>query len=192
MNREQALEKFYELERKYNFDIDSIPDDNPQLKEIHEWYHKDASSNSAKKKYDWEAIQFDLNKGLKKSEIIIQHNISSSSLRYGIQKGIIDDTQWRKVINRRYVKFQAMEKRELKKQLEREKQSKYDWIEVQKLLDKGMAKTDICGVFSMPTGVLKTAVEDKLVDDSIWKTLSVKVKARKSYLKHKKKSGGEK
>ncbi|WP_300560309.1 hypothetical protein [Companilactobacillus sp.] len=189
MDKKQALEIIYDLERKYKGGIMGIPNDHPLLKKTQAWYQDKQQNYVAKNRYDWKSIQADFDKGLRKSDIADNNGLSLSSLRNGINQGLVDDTKWKRITNARLARLETMHKQERKRVKAREQFYKYNWSEVQKQLDKGTPKTEICRIFSILTGVLKTAVEDGLISDLRWKKVSKRVNARKSY--HKLRRKGE-
>lgn len=184
-NRE-ALNIVYELERKYKGGILGIPDGHPKLNEVREWFNKgEEPINSAKNRYDWESIQRDLDKGLKKSEVADNNQISLSSLTNGMRQGLVNDIRWKKLTRSRFQRLGTMRKQERNKELAREQFKKYDWLAVQEELNKGTYKSEICRMFKMQTTTLKTAIDDQVVSDFRWKVVSKRIKSRKNYLKRK-------
>lgn len=185
-SNKEALSIIYDLEKKYKGGILEIPDGHPELAEVREWFNKgEEPINSAKYRYDWESIQRDLDKGLKKSDVADNNGISLSSLTNGIRQGLVNDARWKKLTRARIQRLQTMRKQDRKKELAREHFYKYDWLLVQEELNRGTYKTEICRMFKMPTTTLKTAIDDHVVSDLRWKVVSRRIKSRKNYLKRK-------
>ncbi|WP_164507187.1 hypothetical protein [Companilactobacillus furfuricola] len=50
MDKKEALEKVYSLERQFGYDLLSVPEDNPTLLEIHNWYKNETYGSYYAKK----------------------------------------------------------------------------------------------------------------------------------------------
>lgn len=184
MDKKEALEKAYSLERQFGDDLLSVPEDNPTLLEIHNWYKNEThGSYYAKNKYDWESIQSDFDQGLKKTAISNRNGISLSSLKNGIDHNLVDDTKWKKIRKKRQSIMAQLHKRE-RRELELMGRLKdYDWKKIQNELDKGTTKTDIGKMFSIHIQVLGMAIQKGLVSDETWQVITKRVRARKYYQK---------